>query len=444
MRTLETPMATTEALGAASPTGDARTRPADRVRRDHARLLDRSIVYGALTGAILLTYAGSVVLFQALLPGDIPYAIALLSTGAAALVALPLRDQLQRVVDQVMYGDRRDPYRAITRLGTQLEASVGPDDVPTVVVETVAQALRLPYVAVELRSEAGPSVSAVHGRPPHGIPDAELLRLALVHQGLPIGTLVLAPRSPGEAFNEADLRLLADLGRQAGPAIQAARLTADLRRSRLHLVTAREEERRRLRRDLHDGVGPTLAGTLMKMEAARTRLAEHPEEAERVLVDLAAGTRRVIDEVRRVTYDLRPPALDELGLVGALREQAAGFAGARATPLRIEIQVAGDLPALSAAVEVAAYRIALEALTNVVRHSGAASASVRLGVEGGELVLEVRDDGHGLAGGGSPGVGHRSMRERAEELGGSLDLGGAPGAGTFARATLPIHAPSDG
>jgi signal transduction histidine kinase len=271
-----------------------------------------------------------------------------------------------------------------------------------------------------------------------------LLRLPLIYRGDAIGYLLLAPRSPGETFGDADLRLLGDLARQAGPAVQAVQLTGDLRRSRERLVTALEEERRRLQRDLHDGLGPTLAGALMKMEAARTRLDGDTGEADRLLGELASDTRRTIDEVRRLTYDLRPPALDQLGLVGALRERASEFSTARAEALDIGIESPTDLPPLPAAVEVAAYRIGLEALTNVARHSGARHATLQLAVVDGALDVEVVDDGCGIAANGHSGVGHRSMRERAEELGGWLELGRPAGAGTRVHARLPLREPVGG
>lgn len=407
--------------------------------RPEPRRLDRATVHGLLTIGILVLYAASAVVLRALLPEDLPYAVALLATGAGALLALPLRDRLQLILDRVMFGDRQDPYRAITRLGTHLEGAIDVEAVPAVVVETVATALRLPYAAIELNG--GGVATAAHGRLPDELRREDLLRLPLVHRGASIGALVLAPRSPGERFDAADLRLVADLGRQAGPAIEAARLAIDLRKSRMRLVTAREEERRRLRRDLHDGVGPALAGSLLKMEAARVTLADHPEGAPDVLADLAAGTRRVIDEVRRATYDLRPPALDELGLVGALREQAAMFAGGPSGSPRIELRVPPTLPSLPAATEVAAYRIALEALTNVVRHSGAGCATVGIEVRGDDVVLEISDDGQGLEA-SIPGVGLRSMRERAEELGGSLEVATPGERGTMIRAVLPLFDPA--
>jgi signal transduction histidine kinase len=301
-------------------------------------------------------------------------------------------------------------------------------------------------VAIEL--EGGDIPAASHGRLPDDLPPEALLRLPVVHRGTSSGWLVLAPRSAREGFDAADLRLLTDLARQAAPVVEAARLAADLRRSRLRLVTAREEERRRLRRDLHDGVGPALAGTLLKLEAARATLAERPDGAAAAMSEAATATRRVIEEVRRVTYDLRPPALDELGLVGALREQAATFAGAPSGALQIEIQVAADLPPLPAATEVAAYRIGLEALTNVVRHSGAARAEIVVGVQEQQLLLEISDDGCGVtldeanAAHESAGVGLRSMGERAEELGGSFEIIPAGERGTLVRALLPLLDPA--
>ncbi len=412
---------------------------ARRSARLEPRRLDRSTVHGLLTLGILVLYAASAVALRAVLPEDLPYAVALLATGAGALLALPLRDRLQLFLDRLMFGDRGDPYRAITRLGTQLEGSIDIEAVPAIVVETVATALRLPYAALELDGKG--VASAAFGHMPDDARPGDLLRLPIAHRGAPIAALVLAPRSPGGHFDAVDLRLLTDLGRQAGPAIEAAQLATDLRQSRMRLVTAREEERRRLRRDLHDGVGPALAGSLLKMEAAQATLADHPDGAPQVLADLAVATRRVIDEVRRVTYDLRPPALDQLGLVEALREQAATFAGGPAGSPRIEFRVPDALPALPAATEVAAYRIALEALTNVVRHSGAESATMSLRVRDDDLVLEISDDGRGLAA-HAPGVGLRSMRERAEELGGSLEVAARGEGGTTVQAVLPLLDPA--
>jgi signal transduction histidine kinase len=433
-------MATADTRRTESPTAIGTGR--SRWPSGFERVLNRSMVYAALTGAIVLFYAASVILFRALLPGDIPYAVALLSTGAAALLALPLRDRLQRTVNRLMYGDRHEPYRAISHLGSQLEVTAVTNDVPMVVVDTVAEALRLPYVAIRVPNGQTLTVIAARGQIPPAR-EARLWNLPLIVAGETVGELVLAPRGPGETFDAADQRLLHDLARQAGPAIQASRLTTDLRRSRERLVATREEERRRLRRELHDGVGPTLAGTLMKVEAARSRLATHPDEAERLLIDLASDTRRTIGEVRRLTYDLRPPALDDLGLAGALREQAQRFEDSAAGALSIAVDTA-DVPAgLPAAVEVAAYRIAVEAMTNAARHSRARAATVEVCADRRDLVVRIADDGVGLTPEGSLGVGMRSMRERAEELGGSFELSAAAGGGLIVSARLPLREVGD-
>ena len=246
--------------------------------------------------------------------------------------------------------------------------------------------------------------------------------------------LVLFGLRAGETFSPSDHRLLADLARQAGVAAHAVRLTAELQRARERLVAAREEERRRLRRDLHDGLGPQLASQTLTLSAARKLLRRDPDAAETLLADATAHAQSAITDIRRLVYALRPPALDDLGLVAALREQAAQY---QASGVRIAIDAPERLPSLPAAVEVACYRIAQEALTNVVRHAEARTCRVALAV-GDALCLEVRDDGRGLPPNHCAGVGLTSMRERAEELGGSCTIEPAPGGGTCVRARLPL------
>ena len=205
--------------------------------------------------------------------------------------------------------------------------------------------------------------------------------------------------------------------------------------ARERLVAAREEERRRLRRDLHDGLGPALAGAALKVEAAENLLQIDAEAASRLLGDARAEIQDAVADVRRLVYALRPPALDELGLVGALREQAERLeVGER---VRVEVDAPGRLDGLPAAVEVAAYRIALEAMTNVARHADAQACRVRISVNG-VLELEITDDGHGLPSDYRTGVGISSMRERAEELGGTCGIERLDGHGTRVRARLPL------
>jgi len=403
-------------------------------------VVNRSLVYGGLTAGILLTYAVTVTFIGGLIPGNAPYAVALLGAGAVAVVALPLRDRLQGTVNRLMYGDRDDPDLALRRLGRRLEASLDPQTVLPTLVEAVAEATRSPYVAIEFERDGEARAEATHGSVPidAGRP-REPVRLPIVYRGRPVGRLVVVSRAADEPFSPADERLLADLARQAAPAVEAVRLTGDLRRSREELVATREEERRRLRRDLHDELGPSLAGSLMKLGAARSFLASEPARATALLGDLETDARAMIDEIRRIAHGLRPPALDELGLLGVLRQRIATFdEGPSDRRLRVSLEAPDELPALPAAVEVAALRIALEGLTNAARHSRASNACVAVGIDGDALVVSVSDDGIGLSASASPGVGLASMRERADELGGSLSIETPDGGGTVVVARLPV------
>lgn len=246
-------------------------------------------------------------------------------------------------------------------------------------------------------------------------------------------------RRPGTSdFTPSERRLLADLAAQIGVAVEAVALTRALQRSRERLVVAREEERRRLRRDLHDGLGPALTASTMKIDRIRGRLEQDPEQADRLLSELRAEVKAAIDDIRRLVYELRPPALDELGLMGALREQAARFAsdGRNGDRLYVDFDSPEALPELPAAAEVAAYRIASEALTNAARHSGARRCNVRIALDG-DLYIEVNNDGVWPED-WRPGVGISSMRERAGELGGTLSVGPAPGGGGRVAARIPL------
>jgi signal transduction histidine kinase len=264
----------------------------------------------------------------------------------------------------------------------------------------------------------------------------------LVAQSEHVGDLWLSARTPGEPLTPADLRLLHDLAPQIAVAVQAVRLTAELRhlttdlqQSRTQLITAREEERRRLRRDLHDGLGPTLASLTFKIDAARNLLTQDSERADRLLEGVRQQAQEAITDIRRLVYDLRPPALDELGLLSALREQAAS---SQHQGLQIIVDVPESLPALPAAVEVAAYRIAQEALTNVIRHARAQQCLLRLRLQDGVLTLQITDDGKGIALGHHIGVGLLAMQERAVELGGSCTITRGPSGGTTIQVSLPL------
>jgi signal transduction histidine kinase len=402
-------------------------------------LINRTLVYGALSVSVVGLYILVVGSLGALLRVQGSLFASLLATGLIAVLFAPLRDRLQRAVSRLMYGHRDDPYKVLSGLGERLETTLAPNAVLPTIVESVAQALKLPYAAITLkRSAEGESVKvAEYGKKGAGEP----LVVPLSYQQETVGELILSPRSPGESFSKSDLQLLGDLANQAGVAAHAVRLTVDLQRSRERLVTAREEERKRLRRDLHDGVGPQLAALTLKLETARNLLSHDPKTAA-LLAELSERARATVSDVRRSVHALRPPALDELGLVPALREGAAQYGQ---NGLHISMEAPASLPPLPAAVEVATYHIAQEAMTNVVRHAGASKCSIRITLdeEANVLHLEVEDDGRGLGEDHKAGVGTHSMRERAEELGGRCAIEALPLRGTLVRAQLPCWTAQD-
>jgi signal transduction histidine kinase len=406
-------------------------------------IINRTLVFGALTALVVGLYAlivgGVSVFFQA----RANFLTSLLATGVIAVLFQPLRGWLQRGVNRLTYGQRDEPYVVVAQLGRRLESALAPEALLPAIIETVAQALKLPYAAIALTRGDELHTEAVYGTPVEAA-----LTLPLVYQAETIGQLTLGPRQRGETFTPADRRLLEDLARQIGVAAHAVQLTADLQRSRERLVTAREEERRRLRRDLHDGLGPTLAALALKATTVSELIPIDPAGATRLSNDLYADIRATVGEIRRLVYALRPAALDDLGLVAALRECAAqasrtsqADAGAdRGEGLRVSVEAPDRLPPLPAAVEVAAYRIVQEALTNVVRHAQARTCVVRLAVvEGAQrLDLMISDDGVGIPAERPIGVGLLSMRERAAELGGACVVERLPGAGVRVHAWLPL------
>jgi signal transduction histidine kinase len=393
-------------------------------------IINRTLVYGALSAGIVGLYVLLVGALGALFQSSGNLVIALLATGLAAFLVQPLRARLQRNVNRLMYGERDDPYTVLSRLSQQLKTTLAPAAVLPTIAEAIAQTLKLPYVALALTHGDRLEIAAAYGRP-----TGDPIQLPLVYQAETVGQLLVAPRAPGEAFTPAERRLLEDIALQAGVAVHAVRLTADLQRSHERLITAREEERRRLRRDLHDGLGPQLASLTLTLAAARELLRHDVDAADMLLQELGIHTQAAIADIRRVVYALRPPALDDLGLVLALREQVAHY---RQAGLQITIDAPDQLPPLPAAVEVAAYRIVQEALTNVVRHAQARTCAVCLTL-GDALIVVIRDDGVGLPPGGRAGVGLASMRERTAELGGTWVIETAPNRGTCIRAQLPLR-----
>jgi signal transduction histidine kinase len=391
-------------------------------------IFNRTLVYGALTTCVIGLYVLVVGMLGMLFQAQGNLVIALLATGLVAVLFQPLREWLQRGVNRLIYGERDDPVAALSRLGERLEAVLPAEQVLPALVETIAQTLKLPFVGITIE---GQSVAAF------GSQTTSPVAFPLVFQGESTGELLAAPRSPDESFTPAEMRLLRNLALQAGAAVRNTQLTADLQRSRQNLVTAREEERLRLRRDLHDGLGPALASVVWQAESARDAIHTNPSEAAQLLESSIEQAQAALADIRRLVYGLRPPALDELGLVGALEQSARQH-----QQISVAIDVVDPFPALPAAVEVAAYRIVQEAIKNAIEHGKARNCLVCLALDGrpapGSLCLTIQDDGLGLPEVITPGVGLASMRERAEELGGAFNIHPRRAGGTEVVVCLPL------
>jgi signal transduction histidine kinase len=400
-------------------------------------LVNRTLVYVVLSVALLSVYLVVVAAVSAVVVGD-GAGPSVTAAGCVAVLAAPLRARAQSAVNRLMYGDREDPRAALSRLGRQLEATLTVDEVLPAAVEAVADSLRSPHVAVEAPLLGGRV--AEHGTASPGVPT---VRLPLTFAGEALGHLLVQPRPGDVGFSRGDREVLDDLARQVGAAVHglvqrsaARRLADDLQGSRQRLVVAREDERRRLGRDLHDEIGPRLAGIAMQVDAARAVLSEDPEHAALLLTSVLEQTTAAVDGVRQAAHELRPPALDSLGLVGAIRTHVVTIGHG---PVEITVDAPTSLPPLPAAVEIAGYRIVLEALNNVLRHAHATHCVVRMFVDPGEaLTVSVIDDGDGTPDERVDGLGLSSMLDRATELGGRCTITGSVHGGTAVVARLPF------
>jgi two-component system NarL family sensor kinase len=391
------------------------------------RLLDVRglIVQVVVLGVVIITYlalfVGSVAVLD-MLGQPHPSTGVLALIGAIAATSFhPLRVILRGMVDEILFGNRPDPLDAATRVADRI------GDDPVLALRAIREALVLPYARLSVgdRELAASGTEVTHTR-----------RLPLSLGGDDVGEIVVGLRPGDLTLSPGDERVLRIVAPLLAQTLRARALADDLQESRGVAIAAIEEERRRLRRDLHDGLGPTLSGIAFTADAARNTLRRQPDAADDLLRGLRADAVTAVSEIRRLVYGMRPPALDELGLVPALRQQAASVRTPNGHSMRVEVEVQQPLPDLPAAVETAAYRIATEALTNAARHSGADSATVRIGFDDGRLSVAVRDpgtNGHPW----TPGVGLASMRERAAEVGGTVTVTGSE-QGFLVQALLPL------
>jgi signal transduction histidine kinase len=392
-------------------------------------VVSRGLVYAALTAGVVCGFLAVAALAGAVLDRTIPPVPGAVAAALLAVALSPARTRLQAAADRFVYGERRDPVAAVTRLGDRV-AEADESELLSAVLGTVTTALRTP----------GAFVTAPDGRllggTGAGTARAETEVMALRVAGRDVGTLHVLRRGPDEPFTAGDGRLLGALAPQVAVVVRALELAGSLEQERDRVLIATHAERDRIRRDLHDGLGPSLAGISLGVQAvlvAGPASATAPALLDRLREEVDAG----VGEVRRIVDGLRPASLDELGLLAAIRRHAEALSAS--VPVRVD---ADELPLLSPDVETTAFRITQEALTNVARHSGARSALVDLRVVGGRLEIAVADDGVGLATdsddvGRPSGIGLRSMRQRAEAVGGHLAVDSGD-SGTRVVAALPL------
>ncbi|MFC5406553.1 sensor histidine kinase [Cohnella soli] len=416
-------------------------------------LVNRTIVYGALYLSIVLIYSFSVLYLIRVFQTKENFLISLMATSIVAFLFMPLKVRLQRIVSRIMKGKHDDPFAVLSELGDHLVKPIDHDTLLDIMVKTIQDALRLPYVGISIRIDGEEKLIAVAGKTAY-----DMQSIPIIHGGVELGKLLISSRSPGEVFTSEDRKLLDVLLRQAGQIVHSVNmardmkhLAKDLQDSRSRLIYAREEERRQIRRNLHDDLAPRLMSLAFNVAAAEQYIEKNPNKAVGLLGELRATIRSTVDDIRTMVHDLRPPTLDEFGLIGSIKariedavktsEQVS--ASLHITPLSVKLHIPQELPDLPAAVEVAAYRIVTESLVNIIKHAKATNCDVYLQMNSeNELQIEVVDNGIGIPvyikSSGNGGIGLTSIRERARELGGQCEFERLESGGTRVKALLPF------
>ncbi|MCB8911148.1 MULTISPECIES: sensor histidine kinase [Rhodococcus] len=379
----------------------------------------RAALAGSLTAVLVTCYLAVTVAVSLVLPNESVFAQAVAAT-AVALAVQPVRMWLGRKVHRLVYGDGVDPARAVRILGRHFAGADSPDLLLGELAAGIGTALRLESVEVRRGGDViarwGTATGPVE-EVPVGSGDATLA--------------VTAP--PGESLGTRSRRALTELATVVDAGLVVLRSAEDLEDARRRLTEVRLEERRTIRRELHDGLGPSLAGVRLGLQGARNLVTTDPDAAAGLVDELLRELDRQVDGVRELSRSLLPPVLDELGLTAALDELVITHARAG---FRVDLQ--SDLPAgMSGPIAWAAYGIASEAIINARRHSGTDECTVRVAAEGDVLVLDIVDDGRGLATDARVGVGTQSMRERAREVGGTVGIEPGDLRGVVVRARLP-------
>ena len=413
-----------------------------RVSRSFPSLLNPNSLIGAgllgilLVSYILTIYVSAIALGTfpfgetpsgSLSPSNQPWYVNLVAVVLLALTIWPVSRRLHQGINELVFGQQDNPYALPSLISQRLRGMQNPELTLPSIAESIATALHLPYVAIELAS-GEPSIFAF------GFAETQSTRnlFPLKYLDQPLGKLITSGRSANYPLSQSDHDILQEIAVQIGVALYLANMTEVLQSSREQIVVAREEERRRIRNDLHDGLAPTLSSFQLQLGAIRRLMVVNPGEAETIIQELGRDLKQATQDIRDLVYHLRPPMLDELGLIGAI--QSLGLLDDH---LQLELDVPDPMPPLSAATEVALYRIVTEAVHNVAKHADATVCAIRITLDPGALSLTITDNGRGLPAGYSSGIGHESMAERAAELGGTFSLLPAAPSGTCIEVRLP-------
>lgn len=391
-------------------------------------VLNRVLLYAGLTAVVGTLYVGMVAAATRWLDSSSVVA-AVVASGIVAVGFDRIRRLLEGMADRLLFGTRHNPALAMSEL-TRRVAATPNADVLDAIAAGVVSAVRLRGARVEVAATSGSPLLGAAGEVA-----TPTLALPLAFDGRVVGSLIVEA-DPGAPLDSADRRLLDDLAAHAGIAVRAVLLALELQHSRARLLEAVEQERRRLRRDLHDGLGTSLVGIVMQLEAL-ANLVEKTSPAAGLVKTIETESRQLVSDTRRLVQGLAPPIVEEVGLLEAIRQHADRLnrTGGRRGTFEVQAQLSPS-DRLPAAVEVAAYVIATEAMTNVARHAKANRCTVTV-TQNTHLTVQVDDDGVGLT--KPPGVGMRSMRERTEDLGGVLTIEAARPQGTKVLATLPLE-----
>jgi signal transduction histidine kinase len=419
-------------------------------------VISRTLVYGSLAVFITAVYVGIAVGIGALIGGGGKpnLGLSILATAIVAVGFQPVRERVQKVANRLVYGKRATPYEVLSQFSERVAESYASDDVLPRMARVLAEGTNADLAEVWLRSgdvlqraavyPPQPSVpAAVHlnGTAELAIPTADR-SVVVRHQGEVLGALTVTKRR-GEAITPIEIKLMDDLAHQAGLVLKNVGLTADLqarlvdlRASRQRLVAAQDDERRRLERNLHDGAQQHLVAIKVKLGLAEMLATRDPEKARAAVAELKHDADEALETLRDLARGIYPPLLAEKGLPTALAAQAR-----KATlPVTVDAEGIGRYPQDT---EAALYFCILEALQNIQKYAQASSATVRLREEGGQLAVEVADDGRGFDVSTTiRGNGLTNMEDRLDALGGTLHIVSSPGGGATLRVILPVLMPA--